>query len=219
MVVANADASDPVAHPLPSGATAFSPVWTPDGADLLYQQTSADNNVGNIFLMDVGSGETTQVTDLDLTGSYWGDNLHLDVSPGGATVLFDRPRTAGQDTGWDVWSVPITGGEASMVMRDAVYPKYLADGTVISVAPGSSAFDGRRITIRNANGSRRVLTQEDAGIFNLEISPDRTRVIPYTDSRGITVIDTATGEGTPLDIDGDAVWADNETLAVSAPGN
>jgi len=51
----------------PQGAGGAGPAWSADGSELVYQQLppGAANALGNLFIYDVGTGRSTQITHLD----------------------------------------------------------------------------------------------------------------------------------------------------------
>ena len=78
--------------------------FSPDGSRIVYQ--ARDNaTVGDIFVVDVTTGETTQVTHLDpVSSDLWG--LGPNFSPDGETVFFSLPVGDLFIRPWDLWSVP-----------------------------------------------------------------------------------------------------------------
>jgi Tol biopolymer transport system component len=197
---------------VPDGLNGYLPRWSPDGSQLVYQlREGGTNDVGNLFLEEVTTGRRTQLTDLKLTASSsW--FLAARFTPDGKSVIFHLPRTPFPK--WDVWSVPVTGGEPTLVLRDAAFPEYFPDGKTVAFvdSPG-----GTRIQIADPDGSRRTLVKSEGrdGIWWPEISPDGSR-IAYQDGGSIYVVRVSTGESTKVAADGDnAVWLDADTLIVS----
>jgi Tol biopolymer transport system component len=201
---------------VPAGLNGFLPRWSPDGSELVYQlRDGASDEIGNLFVQDVSSGRRTQLTDLGLTraGSWF---LAARFSPDGRNVIFHLPRGEGAVPvhGWDVWSVPVAGGEPTLVLRDAMFPEYFPGGEAIvfvEPSPGASTLQ-----IADADGSTRSLAEASSpdGIWWPAISPDGTR-IAYRDGGSIYVVDVATGASTWV-ADGDnAEWLGRETLIVA----
>ena len=215
MTVANVDGTDArILHP-PEGFIDYAARWSPDGTRLVYQEwNGADpSNVGNLFVEDLSTGHKTQITELKATSPSWWW-IASSFNPDGQNVIFHLPRGSPQTTNWDVWSVPVTGGEPTLVLQDAAYPAYSPDGTHIAfvseITPDSS---GRSISIADAHGSRRTLVKAIDGIRFLTISPDGSR-IAYPDGGVIYVVDVATGESSQVGSGGSVAWLDNDTLIV-----
>jgi sugar lactone lactonase YvrE len=112
-----------------------------------------------------------------------------------------------------MWSVPVTGGEPTLVLRDAAFGQYFPDGKTIAFvdSPG-----GDSIQIADPDGSRRTLVHASTtdGIWWPEISPDGSN-IAYQDGGSIYVVRVSTGESSKV-ADGDnATWLNDDTLIVS----
>jgi Tol biopolymer transport system component len=121
--VANIDGTDARTLESPEGRAICGARWSPDGTKLVYQEQdgTSDDDVGNLFVQDLSSGRRTQLSDLELSRAWWWF-LSPSFSPGGHKVLFHLPRSSLQTTKFDVWSVPVTGGEPTLVLRNAAFP-------------------------------------------------------------------------------------------------
>ncbi len=215
MGVGNIDGTSARKLRVPQGLNGYLPRWSPDGSKLVYQlRSGGTNDVGNLFLEDVSSGRRTQLTDLELSNSSWWF-LSARFSPDGQSVIFHLPRV--QFSKWDVWSVPVTGGEPTLVLRDAAFPEYFPDGkTIAFVEPRASSPGGVGLQIADAGGSRRTLVEANGplGIWWPEISPDGTK-IAYQDGGSIYVVDVSTGESSKVAEGDNAEWLDDDTLIVA----
>jgi Tol biopolymer transport system component len=93
----------------------------------------------------------------------------------------------------------------------------LPDGEGIAfVKPSGFDLSGDRISIADAEGSRRTLVEANVAIEVPTMSPDGSG-IAYSDGGSIYVVDVATGESSKV-ADGDyfnAAWLDNDTLIVA----
>ncbi len=219
MGVGNIDGTGARALHTPEGLNGYLPRWSPDGSQLVYQlRDGGSDELGDLFVHDVSSGQRTRLTDLELSrADTW--SLAARFSPDGRNVIFHVRRGAGAvpESGWDVWSVPVTGGEPTLVLRDAMFPEYFPDGEAIAFVEPSP--EGASLKIADGDGSIRALveTNSPGGIVWPAISPDGTRIV-YGNEGSIYVVDAATG-GSSRVADGDnAEWLDRDTLIV-APTN
>jgi Tol biopolymer transport system component len=121
----------------PPGLGAFGPHWSPDGTELVYQRISHFQAVmgslrtGELFVVDVATGQTTRLTNPGISMYLEQDwFMSPSFSPDGRTILFHRVRS--KLTGWDLWSVPATGGRPSLLRRNAAYGSYSPDGDTIA---------------------------------------------------------------------------------------
>jgi dipeptidyl aminopeptidase/acylaminoacyl peptidase len=217
----------------PKGLIYCSPRWSPDGTKLVYQERAAtEDSVGNLFVHDLSTGRRTQVTDLKLSRAFWWflsprftptiwDSFAIEPGPG--HVIFHLPRSSTELTTWDVWSVPVTGGEPTLVLRDAAFPLPRAQGPeglgIQFVLPKSNDFAGQSLmTGRPIPDSdiRQPLVQAKSSIWWPTMSPDGRR-IAYQDGGSIYVLHIDTFSPGPLKVaDGNtAEWFDNHTLIVA----
>ena len=164
--------------------------------------------------MDVASGETTQVTDLDPANYGWWF-LAPTFSSDGEIIVFHVPRGPEDDatTRWDLWSVPVAGGEPSLLARNASVAAYGPDGAIAYLDSPRGYWASSRLVIAGVDGGDpRVLVEGDQ-IDWPRWSPDGTR-IAYSDGDGIHVVDVSTGQ-TSLVAEGESAdWFGEETLVV-----
>jgi Tol biopolymer transport system component len=148
----------------------------------------------------------------------------MSFTPDGQSVVFHLPRSSSIETEWDVWSVPVTGGEPTLSLRNAASPLYLPGGQELAfIVPATSAFDGQSIAIANGDGSRRTLVEANEGISDQTMSPDGSR-IAYMDGGcgtaigadcSIYVVQVATGVSTKVADGSWSAWLDDHTLIVT----
>jgi Tol biopolymer transport system component len=220
MAVVDIDGSDARSLRVPEGLNGYAPHWSPDGTKIVYQLRNGASDgldLGNLFVQDLSSGQTTQLTDLDLpTAGWW--LMSPRFSADGRNVIFHLARDSSSTTKFDVWSVPVTGGEPTLVLRNALFPMVLPDGEGIAfVTPSGVDLSGGRISIADAEGSRRTLVEANVAIEFPTMSPDGSR-IAYQDGGSIYVVDVAAGESSRV-ADGNyfrASWLDDDTL-IAAP--
>ena len=204
--VANADGTGQRQVTFPGGLNSYVKAWSPDGSKLLYQvRSGGTDDVGNLFIYDVGSGQATQLTNLDINQGYW--HILAGFSTDGQEVIYDLARPPGvfPSSPTDVWSVRASGGTSTRLFRDAGYPAYLADGRVAFVRDGS--------IFAAEPGAQPTKLAESEGFV---VSPDGT-LIGYDDGERLTVLDVASGESTDLGSVGDWTWAGNDQLLVLPP--
>jgi Tol biopolymer transport system component len=234
--VANVDGTDARTLRSPEGLNYYGARWSPDGTKIVYQERKAEtNDVGNLFVEDLSTGRRTQLTHLNLSrpavlteappGGWWWF-LSPSFSPDGRNVIFHMPRSSSQTTNWDVWSVPVTGGEPTLVLRNAAFPVLNPSGgpegvEIAFVSPMPNAFAGRGImTGRPIPDSdiRRTLVEAKSSIWWPAFSPDGRR-IAYQDGGSIYVVgvrDLWSVDIAKKVASGDtAEWLDNDTLIVA----
>jgi len=209
----------------PGVIDAIGPTWSPDGSVLVYQGSGGLNEVGDLFVVDLATEQVRRITDL----APWRLSrfvLSPSFSPDGGTVLFQLPRGSQANisdlrTRWDLWSVPVAGGEPTLVRRDAAMGVYSPeDGTLAYLnAPQASAGGGywSNLWLADADGSdpRLLLVGEFAF---LRWSPDGTRLVYGGDGK-IRVVDVASGQASYVADGVTAEWLDRDTLVVDGPAS
>ena len=200
----------------PDGTTIAARIWGPEGPGM---------DGGQVVLIDVATGETTLLAD--------GPDLdffepHFDAD--GQQVLFSRYGR----TGYEVFGVPVDGGEVGLVFEDRWDPIFSPDGRTIvyvvdapiPLTPGDSrvVMNGQELWLADADGSDpRPLVWEDASNLSPSWSPDGTR-IAYARGRWdeadgrVVIVDVPSGEPTYSVLSRgswvSAVWLDDHRLLV-----
>ena len=214
-----ADVDGTGVHEVPTGGLEPNgPSWSPDGSLLVYQGLARDPNVGDLFVVDLSTDEVRRITDLEPRTAWWW--YRPSFTPDGETILFHFPRPSDAGSRWDLWSVPVAGGEPTLVRRDAAEGVYAPDGRTLAFldAPRVEDDDGwsSSLWLADADGSDpRLLV--DGDIHSIRWSPDGTR-IAFSGGREILVVDVATGESSNVADGGIADWLDDDTLVVSPAG-
>jgi Tol biopolymer transport system component len=198
------------------GVDGFAARWSPDGSSLVYQgRDAATAEIGNLFVVDVTTRETTRITDLDpVFHGAW--SMHPSFSADGQTIIFHMPR--GPDdasTRFDLWRVPVAGGELTLVVRNASTGVYAPDGETLAYldSPRGDASSSR-LMLADVDGSDPRLLVEGDQVESPRWSPDATR-IAYSDTDGTHVVDVSTGEASLVTADAAVLdWFGNDTLVV-----
>jgi Tol biopolymer transport system component len=199
---------------------AADPDWSPDGAAIAYESgpyPSGDGDVSNIFVVDLATGETSQVTHEKPTtetclGCPQGAAYPQFVSTG-TSIVYDLHRVGEVD----VRIVPVTGGK-SVPLVGGTLGTLSPDGSTFAVECGQFA-DG--ICIADADETKaRVLVR--GRLVEPKWSPDGTRIsyinLEYNPDGGIFVVDVATGETTFVAEGIAADWLDDHTLIIENSG-
>ena len=236
--VANVDGTG-VRQITADGFDGFAPRWSPDGSMLVYQQrgglsVGTKDQTGNLFVVDVATGEATRIGYLDPDHYGWyGDAttppppLHPSFSPDGQTIIFHMPRDPNDDVnlplggfgsgpfgGWDLWSVPVGGGEPTLVVHNASWGVYAPDGGALAYLDSPRGdWTSSRLMIAEVDGSDPRLLVQGTRIEFPRWSPDGTR-IAYTDADGIHVVDVSTGEAPLVAEGGTSDWFGDDALVV-----
>ena len=232
MTIANIDGTGEQVLNAPEGLNYYGARWSPDGTKLVYQardgggDDALTGDVGNLFVEDLSSGRSTQLTDLELNRAWWWF-LSPSFSPNAQKVIFHLPRSRSETTKFDVWSVPVTGGEPTLMLRNASFPMLGADlpndVRIAFVSPwpddlaGQSIMAARPLPPPNISDINQTLVEAKDSIWWPTMSPDGGR-IAYQDGGSIYVVDFAEAGLAPVSskvTDGEiAEWLDNDTLIV-----
>jgi Tol biopolymer transport system component len=204
----------------PGALAICGPRWSPYGDSLVYQLRNGASpyDVGNLFVQDLTTGRTTQLTHLDLTQAWWW-YLAPSFTSDGLNVLFQLPRSPEKTTKWDVWSVPVTGGEPTKVLRNATFPMSNRHGPegwrIAFLQPTSSNFAGRSLMAGRPSleTDLRWTLAESNSIWWPTLSPDGSR-IAYQTGGAIYVVAFADPKPTKVAYGGTAEWLDDHTLIV-----
>ena len=214
--VANVDGTG-VRRVSPGGMETAGASWSPDSSMLVFQGRDG-SNTGNLFVVDVTTEEVRQITDLELGSTPWWFTWPS-FTPDGRTILFHLPRrhVGTNEHVWDLWSVPVSGGEPVRVRRNAGFGTYSPDGhTIAYLSPLSPAnATGAGLWLVDAAGGEPRVLVEGKGIWWPSWSPDGSRIAYAVGTDDIYVVEVATGESTRVSEGATAEWFDDHTLIIA----
>lgn len=207
-----------------SSVDASSPAWSPDGASIAYGMGFAVGDGGDLFVLDVATGESRQVTE----GARATELSQF--TPDGSSLVY----TAGRSSWTVLRTVPVTGGDSVPYIGrdfnaysgqdnnaahkppwiDAANASLSPDGSLVTYL-GSPDGPGPVRWLANADGSHRRIIPGFQSNAGGAWSPDGSRIACADGSGGIIVIDVADPHPSLAVAKGEvATWLDDHTLLV-----
>jgi Tol biopolymer transport system component len=209
------------------------PAWSPDGSLVVAARrdwSGVNEPDDAVVVIDVGSGTISDVIDVPR------GVLLPSFAPDGETILFTR---RGRYV-FELWTVPVSGGEPTMLLRDAAFGAFSPDGSSIAFhRTGTAAWPDiayridPSVWIANADGSGRRRLAGDTYLMVTTVdmewtvprwAPDGTR-IAYQDSLdanpGPIIVAWVGDPGRrtqTLGVGTWPTWVDDTTLIVQDPG-
>jgi len=210
------------------------PAWAPDGAHLVAARRDFPGSGGRprdaVVVIDVSSGTVSEVIDVPM------GVLLPSFAPDGETILFTR---RGRYV-FALWTVPVSGGEPTVLLRDAAFGAFSPDGSSIAFhRSGTAAWPDLAyrvdpsVWLANADGTGRRWLAGDPALIVSTIdmewtiprwAPDGTR-IAYQDSPdpgpGPIIVAWVDGSGRrtqQLGVGTWPTWVDDTTLIVGGQG-
>jgi Tol biopolymer transport system component len=191
------------------------PAWSPDGSRIAYVG-GRGGWWGNVFVVDLATGATTQVTD-EPDG---GGTSTPSFTPDGESIVYSSEHEVSE-----VRIVPITGGRSVRLVggdgTNAQDPALSPDGSLLYYSCWDRSWGNGGLCLANADGTdARVLVGGGLlGDLAGSWSPDGTRIAYGTwPPHSINVVDVATGEVTTVAEGAFPTWLDGHTLIVEADG-
>jgi hypothetical protein len=210
-----------------SSDNTIGPQWSLDGSMIVYQQRSSNptsTKLGNLFVYDVQTGQSTQVTHLDQstrTGGWWYMSpsfIGTDVfGSAGPSVLFQMPRGTNPQA-WDLWAAPVSGGRPQLVKKNAGWGAVygLLDQFAYASPVSASTFNGGALYVEpHPYNSPSGLGKRIASgpVIKVVWSPDGTRVA-YTSGDYVHVLNVKSGADTTVVKGDNAEWLNDTTLVI-----
>ena len=175
----------------------------------------------DLFVVDVATGEETQITHLDQTTDWAWWFMFPSFVAGRDSVMYQLPSGDPTDPVWNLWSVPAIGGKSSIVAHNAGWGAFRGGGIEnLAYVPriDASTFAGPEIRIstfdRRGDRSRHFA---EGSIAWLRWSPDWSR-IAYSSNGSVYVVNVATGsttgQVTKIGQGSNPDWFDDHTLII-----
>jgi len=168
-------------------AEATSPVWSPDGRRIAYQNFSADGFY-QIWVIDADGSDNRQVT----SGVF--DHREPSWSPDGTKLAFSSDRA--QTHSYDVWTIDLRTGayqQRTSQTTEEHSPVWSPNGASIAYA------DGRFVYAVDAAGNRTQLASIPSGTIRVpQWLPNGSGVVYQNNARQLVVggVAVTTGEDT-----------------------
>jgi Tol biopolymer transport system component len=204
----------------PAGTDAYLVQFSASGDALVYQQRDyRTNSLGNLVVVtDIGGQLSSRtITDLDQTKAWKYFPLFPTFTPDGKSVLYQMPKGDPAHPTWDLWTVPVGGGQPTLFLPGAGWGGIAPDGWRLAFASRVSSSDFSGLSLRMCpdltDPRSSTLLAAGPGISWTRWSPDGT-MIAYTGPTGVHVLDVASGTDTFVGAGSTVEWFDAHTLVI-----
>jgi len=152
--------------------SAAAPALSPDGRIVtFFRSASSFLSYGQIYVKLLPDGQSTQITN-DPNPKY-----NPIFTPDGSRVAY----TAIADGSWDTWTVPVTGGSPTRLMKNAAGLTWIGDGRVLfSEVMAGTALHMGIVTSQESRAGERAIYFPDhvrAMAHYSYLSPDRKTIL------------------------------------------
>ena len=152
--------------------SAAAPALSPDGRIVtFFRSASSFLSYGQIYVKLLPDGQSTQITN-DPNPKY-----NPIFTPDGSRVAY----TAIADGSWDTWTVPVTGGSPTRLMKNAAGLTWIGDGRVLfSEVMAGTALHMGIVTSQESRAGERAIYFPDhvrAMAHYSYLSPDRKSIL------------------------------------------
>jgi eukaryotic-like serine/threonine-protein kinase len=162
-----------------TGLSAY-PALSPDGKLVAYSSDRGLNCEQDLYVRQVSGGQPIRLT-FDGAG-----NTAPDFSPDGGRIVFQSNRNGG-----GIYEVPALGGEARLLTRGGLRPKYSPDGSQVAYWVGTEAVNsavpgsGAVWVLPISGGAPRLVSQHFTAARQPIWLPDGNRLlfVGYTSSK------------------------------------
>jgi Tol biopolymer transport system component len=153
--------------PQPAGRNE-SAVWSPDGTRIAFAgREGTDASI--LYVMNADGSNLTQLAD-----GFGADQLAW--SPDGKEIAFAGVKDPEGNPMGAIWTVPVTGGEPTLVLRGGDEPSWSPDGTRLVVVGRGEGFGGNLYTVDPDGSKLTQITNDGAGYAHPQWSPDGTKI-------------------------------------------
>jgi len=93
--------------------------WLPDGSGIMYSTTTIFRDKSNIFLYDLKTNQTRQVTNLENEFAK-----KFSISPDGQWIVYERAKEYDDSSKSDLWIQRINGANAKLLVKNGYSPSW-----------------------------------------------------------------------------------------------
>lgn len=175
------------------------PRWSPDGRALCLRW-----GAGSIVSIPAQGGERKVVHDANDTKVVAGTpGGGYGVSPDGKTIVFMAAKKGSQPLEVNIWTAPITGGEAKQITQSPSstqdrYPCWSPDGRSVAFLrykPGAEPIPHIFVTSSEGGAARQITSEfNKVGLGSIDWSPDGKTIAYFSRDNTINLVPAEGGE-------------------------